>query len=201
MKTFTIPQVAILSTLLIVTSGCNDGPKTDDHDDHGSVASAAHEHPSEGPHHGHLIELGNEEYHAELVHDDSTVTIYLLDGAAKNPIAIEATDVTINLKHGDKPEQFKLTAAHQEGDAEGTASRFQSSDSHLASHMDDAASEAKLSVTINGTPYSGIMSHSHAGHDHAHDDHGDHGTDSGHDHADHDHGAADDTKGSGDDKH
>ena len=26
-------------------------------------------HPTEGPHGGHLIELGNEEYHAELLHD------------------------------------------------------------------------------------------------------------------------------------
>ena len=32
-------------------------------DDH-----AGHAHPTEGPHGGDLIELGNEEYHAELIH-------------------------------------------------------------------------------------------------------------------------------------
>ena len=31
-----------------------------------------HDHPSEGPHHGSLIELGKEAYHAELVHDEKT---------------------------------------------------------------------------------------------------------------------------------
>ncbi len=46
-----------------------------------------HSHPTEGPHHGTLIELGKEEYHAELVHDDKMVTIYILDSAAKKGCA------------------------------------------------------------------------------------------------------------------
>ena len=35
-----------------------------------ATVEAGHAHPSEGPHGGSLIELGNEEYHAELVHDE-----------------------------------------------------------------------------------------------------------------------------------
>lgn len=37
-------------------------PETDAH--------AEHAHPSEGPHHGDLVELGNEEFHAEVVHGE-----------------------------------------------------------------------------------------------------------------------------------
>ena len=39
-----------------------------------------HGHASEGPHHGHLIELGEEEYHAELTHDDATGKVRLFLG-------------------------------------------------------------------------------------------------------------------------
>jgi pyoverdine/dityrosine biosynthesis protein Dit1 len=72
-----------------------------------------HEHPSEGPHHGSLIELGKEEFHAELVHDDKSVTIYVLDSAAKNFVPADASEVVINVLHDGKPEQLKLAAAPQ----------------------------------------------------------------------------------------
>ena len=71
---------------------------------------AGHAHASEGPHHGELIELGNEEYHAELLHDGSSVTIYVLSGAADQQVAIDATEIVINTTHDGKPEQFQLAA-------------------------------------------------------------------------------------------
>jgi hypothetical protein len=55
-----------------------------------------HDHPSVGPHKGHLIEFGNnEEYHGELTHDDATktITIYLLGPDAKT--AVTSTDKEI----------------------------------------------------------------------------------------------------------
>ena len=81
----------------------------------------AHAHPTEGPHHGALIELGREDYHAELVHDEAanTVTIYILDGAAKDAVAIEAKQLTLNLLVGGKPQQFQLAAMPQSADPEG----------------------------------------------------------------------------------
>jgi hypothetical protein len=165
--------------LFVLAVGCNDGPApdahADSHTDHGGSAPVAdahaHEHPTEGPHHGHLIELGKEEFHAELVHDKAAVTIYLLDAAAKTAVAIESTEVVVNLKHDGKPEQFKLAAAPLDGETGGKSSRFQSTDAELAGHLDDAASEPRLNVTIDGTPYTGSMSHVHDDHDHAHDDH------------------------------
>jgi hypothetical protein len=124
-----------------------------------------HEHPSEGPHHGSLIELGKEEFHAELVHDDKTITIYVLDNAAKNSVPVDASEVVINVVHIGKPEQFKLVAEPEVSDPIGKASRFVANNPELASLLDDEAAAPKLSITINGKSYRGTITHDH---DYAH---------------------------------
>lgn len=136
-----------------------DIPPESGHDDHD------HAHPSEGPHGGALIELGNEEYHAELVHDEAvgTVTIYLLDSTAGNPVRIDAGEITINASHEGQAEQFQLASNPKESDPEGQSSRFVSSDKELGEHLDHG--EARLNVTIDGKPYSGKIPADH-GHDH-----------------------------------
>ena len=134
------------------------------HDEHG--------HPSEGPHHGVLVELSKEEYHAEVVHDDKegVVTVYLLDGSAEKPATTDAAEVAINVKHGDKPEQFKLPALPDSADVKGTSSRFQLKDKELIEHLDEKGATATLQVTIGGTPYSGkVPAGGHEGHGHSHD--------------------------------
>ena len=128
----------------------------------------AHVHPTEGPHHGSLIELGNEEFHVEMVHHANSVTIYILDSAATKAVPIDATELTINVLHEGKPEQFKLVASPDTGDPTGKSSRFVLVDAELAGHIDDEAAAPKLSVTINGTPYRGEIKHDHDGHDHKH---------------------------------
>lgn len=136
-----------------------------------------HDHPSEGPHHGHLVELGNEEYHAELVHDDDagTVTIYLLDGSAKKAVPIDAAELMVNLKHDGKGEQFKIAAAPDEGDPNGKSSRFISDDPELGEDLDREGVEATLVVKISGKSYRGDMSHDHDDHGHGgHEKDGDH---------------------------
>lgn len=168
-----------LSLSLLLAAGCTDPSASPSGATAGSSAGGAaeathdHDHPAEGPHHGHLIELGSDEYHAELVHDQSSVTIYLLDGAAQKPVAIDSPEITINLKHDGRPEQFRLAASPEAGDPDGKSSRFVSQDAELAGHLDDEAAAPRLSVMINGTPYSGALSHSHAEHgehDHSHAD-------------------------------
>jgi hypothetical protein len=126
-----------------------------------------HEHPSEGPHHGSLIELGKEEFHAELVHDERSVTIYVLDSTGKNAVPIDAGEVLINLLHDGKPEQFKLPAMPEESDPSGKSSRFVSNDPELVSHLDAEAASPKLSISINGKSYRGAITHDHE-HAHAH---------------------------------
>lgn len=139
-------------------------------DDHGH-GHDEHGHPTEGPHHGVLAELGNEEFHAEVVHDDTTgmVTVYLLDGHAEKSVTTTATELVINLKHGDTPEQYNLVALPEDDNPAGQTSRFSLTDKELAGHLDDAAAAAKLNITINDTPYSGaIPVEDHAKHGHVH---------------------------------
>ncbi len=135
-----------------------------DHGGHG------HDHPSEGPHHGHLVELGGEEYHAEFVHDEQagTITVYILDGAAKETVPIEAPEISINLKHDGQGEQFKLAASPDERDAEGKSSRFVSDDAELGEDLHREGAEAQLVLQIAGKAYRGKIEHDHD-HDHAHD--------------------------------
>lgn len=161
-----------------------------DHEGHDHGDEAGHEHPTEGPHGGHLIELGNEEYHAELLHDERThtVTIYLLDAAGKEPVVISQPELTVQLFQGGQFVKYALKAVAGPGGSASAASRFEIVDATLCdalSHGDET--RGRLQVTINGKPYTGAIQHTthgdhdHADHDHAGDDH------AGDDHAGHEH--------------
>lgn len=165
----TLPAACLASLLL---AGCGTDPDSSKAPSPSSTAESHdddHAHPEEGPHHGHLVELGNEEYHAEVVHDDSaTVIVYILDGSGRKAVPIESPHVAINLTHQGKAEQFKLAASPDKGDPAGTSSRFISRELHLANDMDSKGSAAKLVVIINGKQYAGKVEHDH---DHDHADH------------------------------
>jgi len=137
---------------------------TMDEDDHG------HNHPSEGPHHGSLIELGKEAYHAEVVHDEKngSVTIYILDSAATKSVPIKAESVLINAKHDGKGQQFTLAAAPEANDPKGQASRFSTQDKAVGELLEEHDVEAQLVLEIDGKSYRGdIPAHDHD-HDHKH---------------------------------
>lgn len=131
-----------------------------------AAGDQAHAHPKEGPHHGSLIELGKEAYHAELVHDDTTdtVTVYLLDADAENAVAIPSKPIVLNLRVAGKPRQFTLPATPQEGDAEGTASTFAITSKPLCQALDTHGATGRLNVTIEGKVYVGTV----GGHTHPH---------------------------------
>jgi hypothetical protein len=120
-------------------------------------------HPTEGPHHGSLIELGGEEYHGELVHDETggTVTVYVLDGSAKKVVPIDSPAVTINVKHAGGASQFQLAAQADETDPEGRSSRFVTDDAELGKLLDAEGAEARLTLKIEGKSYSGAIAHEH----------------------------------------
>jgi len=161
----------ILTTVLLGGAlfcfGCMNKPSVQseahsDHDHH-----HAHEHPSTGPHDGHLIELGKEEYHAELIHDDDSksVTIYLLDSHVQQAISTDAPELMLNLVINERPLQFKLTPSPADMDTEGKASCFASSDEQLLAALESENAFGRLNITINGKPYSGVVEH----HGHEHD--------------------------------
>lgn len=181
MKLNKFTWLPLMTVAVLTLAGCQDAveptgdggapvsdlppPTMDDHDDHGG-----HNHPSEGPHHGDLVELGNEEYHGEVVHNDDAgiLEIYILDGSAIKQVAIDATELTINISHEGQPEQFTLTAKPDEGDEVGKSSRFVSDDKELMEHLDEEGTNPRMVVKINGKSYRGEITHSH---DHGHDDH------------------------------
>lgn len=126
-----------------------------------------HDHDSHGPHGGELLELGAEEYHAELVHDEKqqTVTIYILNGSATSGVPIEAREVTINLVNKGQAAQFALPAVPDAGDPPGTSSRFQSRDVQLHEQLETASPAPQLVVDIAGKQYRGAIEHAEHGHD------------------------------------
>ena len=170
--------VAMASTALaaVILVGCGDTSSPGNAPAGTNAGTAAehdehdHAHPTEGPHHGDLVELGNEEYHAEIVHSEGgEVTIYVLDGSAKQAVPIDASEITINLTHDGEAEQFKLPAAPSAGDSDGKSSRFTLKDEHLTEDLDAEGTVAKVVIAINGKQYTGKIEHDHdhEGHDHA----------------------------------
>jgi len=165
----------ILGLSLVCVTGCSDSGtmttgNTKTEPSQGTSGHDEHAHPSEGPHHGTLVELGNEDYHAEVVHGDAgSITVYILDSAAKAGIPIDATELLINISHDGKAEQFKLSAERQESDPEGKSSRFSVKSEDLAGDLDSHDATAKLVVMIDGKSFSGRIEHSHEG-EHKHDE-------------------------------
>lgn len=130
----------------------------------------AHGHPDEGPNGGHLIELGNEEYHGEWLHDDESgrLTLFILDGSAKEMFPISARTVTIEKKIGDKTETYELAAAGAEEGAK--SAKFEIVDKPLIEALKTAGKgvDAVLVVDIEGKNFRGAIEHHEHGHHHHH---------------------------------
>ncbi len=162
-----------LAGLLFVVVGCSDGGEYGDYDqaeertDVGQTSGhAGHQHHEHGgalgPHQGHLIELGEEEYHAELVFDKQTrkTTVYILGSDAKTPEAIEQPDVELHLAMGDEEVELTLKAVPLEDDAEGKSSRFELPADELPESIDDEEKfEGHLLLTIAGKRFEGELAH------------------------------------------
>lgn len=168
-------RTASVVAMLIALVGCNGseteygGSTAGTNSTSAEHTDADHAHPSEGPHHGSLIEFGNEEYHGEFLHDDESITIYILDSGATEQVPIEAESITLNVTHDGTPSTHELAASPDESDPEGTSSRFVLTDAAVVEMIDAEGSTARLSAMIDGTPYSGNIVHSHEGHDHSHE--------------------------------
>lgn len=154
-----ISLVAMLAMgLLGGAVGCDGGKsdykKADDlkkapavHDDHG--------HGEKGPHGGSIVELGEEEFHAEIVldHDAHILRVFVLGKDAKTAEPIAATEITVAVEGKDA---VTLKAAPQEGDGDGKASRFELIDEKLVHDILDAKFlHGKVQLTIGDKPFSG----------------------------------------------
>ena len=162
----TYPMALLLAVAL--STGCNSKPSEPAAKSTTVEAGhAEHDHPATGPHGGELIELGGEEYHAELTHEKEAI-VYLLDGSAKAAAPVDAAEVTINLSHDGKGEQFRLAASREANDPEGTSSRFTSDDAELLKDLQEGHAEVALVISIDGKQYRGNLAHEHGeeGHEH-----------------------------------
>lgn len=186
-RRFTLTICGIAAVCLFLAAGC--GPQQDQYQEYqpeGEVAAPDEHHHAHGhgTHDGHLIELGDEDYHAELVFDEESrqIIVYVLDSAAKEAVALDVEEIALNLVIDEQPVSLKLAAAPQEGDAEGRSSRFQIAGDQVPQEIHDEEDlEGRLSLTIDGVAFSGDIEHDHD-HDHGHEDHDDehHDEDRGH---------------------
>ena len=167
----------LLLAASLTFAGCGspagNAPVAEDAHDHDHAheeghAHEDHDHEALGPHGGAIIELG--EHHAELVHDDAagTVSVYILDGAMKENVPVDAAEATINVTVDGKGDQFKLAALPEPGDPQGKSSRFVSSDATVGKALDLEGAAAVFVVTIDGTQVRGDIEHHHEDHDHDH---------------------------------
>jgi hypothetical protein len=124
-------------------------------------------HPDHGPHGGELIELGKEDFHAELVRGDGDVSLYVLDASATETVAIAAETLVVSLKRFGKVAAFELGGHPDANDPAGKTSRFSSADAKLRAWL-DADAEGAVTVQIAGKSYTGkiVHDHDHAGHQH-----------------------------------
>lgn len=150
---------------MFAISGCTGKPA----DAPPKAGESHHDHPSEGPHHGQLIEFAGEKHHGELTHDDKThtVTIYLLGGDAKSPAYSADPEITLNLVVDGKPQQAKLAAAPQEGESAEKCSRYTLVDEQVLEALENPKTTIRLRATIDGQSYDEEvkLEHDH-GHDH-----------------------------------
>jgi hypothetical protein len=132
------------------------------------AAPSPHEHGEEGPHGGHLVELGEEEYHAEVVLDvkAKAVDVYVLASDPHKPQAIDAKEVVLELKIDGKTGPHAAKPSPQKDDPPGKSSRFiLADDPDIKAKIDDEHElEGHVNVTINGKAYSGAITHEHASH-------------------------------------
>lgn len=133
-----------------------------------------HDHDEEGPHGGHIIELGAEEHHVELTHDDAAhkVGIYILGADVKTPTPIKLDKVTINTLVDGESISYDLPAVPQEGETDGNTSYFEIISEPLctlvAGESEAKTKQARLSLEIDGKPYVGLIETSAHDHDHDH---------------------------------
>ena len=133
-----------------------------------------HEHGAKGPHGGSVVELGAEEFHAEVLvdHDSHAVRVHMLGKDAKTAEAVGATDLTIT--PGGKP-ALTLKATPLKTDGDGKASVFELIDDDVVHALLDAKFiHGQLRITIVGKPYSGEVDYHLDGAPHDHKDDKDH---------------------------
>ena len=151
------------------------GGSSHDHDhaghDHAGHDHSGHSHAAHGPHGGHILELGEEEYHAEWTHNDETglITVYVLDSEMKKEVPIPAKEIAIVTKVADKEKSYSLAAVNPSEGDEPKSAMFQLEDKALGVALQAAGTPgttATLKLEVAGKPFSVEIKHEEHGHKH-----------------------------------
>lgn len=128
----------------------------------------AHHHHVHGPHGGHIVELGD--VHGELVFGkDRILTLYLLGEDTKTAAPLADVVAKMHLHAGQEEIDVELTAAPQEGDPEGTSSRFVAAAGVVPDSVKDIEGiEGEVILTIGEKKVVAEVGHGHHDHDHGH---------------------------------
>ena len=160
-------SVFVVSFLLVGCGNDTKGPKKEGSkvDEH-----AGHDHSAKGPHEGHLVELGKEEFHAEWLDDDDSgkVSVWILDSTAKKTVPISAESIKISVSIGASKEtkDYELAAVDRTPGDKPTAFKFEIVSKELVGQLDTPKQTSpKISIDLNGTPFIGKIEE-HAGHEH-----------------------------------
>lgn len=134
--------------------------------DHGH--SHGHSHASEGPHGGHILEIGDEQFHLEWTHSESgKLSFYLLDAEMKEDVTTNADTITINVAVSGKAAETHEVAGIKLED--GGYSQFEKTDPVLATQLQNVGPGvlATATVDINGEEFEVVFEeHDHSGHSH-----------------------------------
>lgn len=154
--------IGLITLTLLVAASCS--PVKTEHQTAGQVKAensphrheghpGNHVHYGAGPHGGSIIELGGQDYHAELVidHDSHTIKVYLLSADAKTPLMTNANRVTLST---DSRTDLVLLAPKTNNTTTDSHSSFELSDVNLFhSIVDQGYLHGDLSVQIHDKPF------------------------------------------------
>lgn len=160
---YSLGLAGVLTAAGCISSEPPKKPAANGGEEHGHDHAHVH-----GPHNGHIIELGDEEYHAEWLHDEETdlVTVYILDKDMKEtPVTADMLTITVihygtDGKATETPYNL-LPANASEGDMP-KASKFELTNKRLQTDLSaitPKAIEAKFAAKINGKDYAAEITH------------------------------------------
>ncbi|MDB4862592.1 hypothetical protein OAI33_04825 [Pirellulaceae bacterium] len=166
-----ISKVCFIIATSFLMVGCNQGvpeapseaetaSEGDDH--HG------HDHASEGPHGGHILGLGDEEYHLEWIHNDSgKLTFYLLDAAVKEDVKTSANSISITTTVKEETKTVTVSTTTPDATEHNKFELIDPNTKELLGLVGHGVT-ASASVKIGEQDYTGEFEHQDHGHGHAH---------------------------------
>lgn len=174
-------SLLLFSAGLAFTAGCpsnsgnGDAPPSEN-GENGNQEEHGHSHGhEEGPEGGHLIELGDEEYHVEWLHDDEegVLTFIIRDAHAKEEVPIDAEhlliDMTLEDDQGEQHQTEVEIPAVGRTDANPQVARFELADKQMTYNIaENDKVTAILKVPIGGQEYTAEIEHEAHGHGHSH---------------------------------